>query len=80
MNFTFITSKKDGSVTVEQIEGINLQEALVKWNSSSEVLPELSLNEYDAPIPIVGLKNVWCTDGINREDKFFLVHIVATHD
>ena len=80
MNFTFITNKEDQSTILEQFEGINLKEALVKWNNSSEVLPDLSLSEDDLPVSVTGLKNVWCISGINREDKFFLVHIVATHD
>lgn len=77
--YTFVTEKA-GATIVEQYSGRTLREACERWHQSSESVPGPFSDDYDLlpPVPIADTRNVWCYDGHDPEEVFYLVHIIET--
>jgi hypothetical protein len=78
--FTFITDKQ-GATIAEQLEGADVLDALLQWNGASRARPRFrdeDLTGPDRPTPVTPGRNLWCFSGVDQDDVFFLVHIVAT--
>jgi len=80
MCYTFI-AESNGSTLVEQFSGRDVRDALQTWTSGSKLGVcwdrETPLDE-EQPTPVAGVRHVWCYSGVGRNDRFYLVHIVAT--
>ena len=80
MLFTFITDKQ-GATIAEQLQGSDVLDAMVKWNGASRARPKFrneDLTGRNQPTPVTPFHNLWCFSGVDKNDVFFLVHIVAT--
>jgi hypothetical protein len=80
MNYTFLCVKKESTFS-EQIRASSLREATMLWHEESASRPGPPLDwELAPPMPVDGLRNVWCFAGTDPDDQFFLCHIVATSE
>jgi hypothetical protein len=80
MRYTFLCVKKESTFS-EQLRASSLQEATLRWHEESASRPGPPLDwELAPPMPVDGLRNVWCFAGTDPEDQFFLCHIVATSE
>jgi len=80
MNYTFLCVKKESTFS-EQIRASSLREATMRWHEESASRPGPPLDwELAPPMPVDGLRNVWCFAGTDSENQFFLCHIVATSE
>src|SRR5262249_28355523 len=84
MLYTFVTEAR-GSTAIDQYEGLDVREALRKWNRLSQLRPQFTDDQlFDegrgGPTPVKRRTNTWCFTGINTAGDFFLVHIIATAD
>jgi hypothetical protein len=82
MLYTFII-ETGGATLVRQFSGESAREALLAWSRSAESQATTDfehLLQEDGPTPVAGLKHVWCSSSIDRNDVFHLVHIVATNE
>lgn len=77
MLFTFITSK-EGSVSIEQLEGEDLQEAASRWYAESSTEPGELLEGIDDPTPVSSVQRVWCLAETDPQGRFYWTHIVET--
>lgn len=77
--YTFVT-EKGGSTIIEQFSGRTLREACRRWHRGSEAAPGNFPDDFDflPPVPITDTKNVWCYDGHDPSNVFYLVHIIET--
>ena len=74
--FTFFI-EKEGSTIIEQFDGIDVEDATLRWFHESETQPGEPLED-NPPTAVQQVANVWCTAGHDPQGIFFLVHIVAT--
>jgi hypothetical protein len=80
MNYTFLCVKKESTFS-EQIRASSLREATMRWHEESASRPGAPLDwEEFPPMPVDGLRNVWCFSGTDAEDQFFLCHIITTSE
>jgi hypothetical protein len=80
MNYTFLCVKQPSTFS-EQIRASSLREATMLWHEESASRPGPPLDwELSPPMPVDGLRNVWCFAGTDPEDRFFLCHIIATSE
>lgn len=80
MNYTFLCVKKESTFS-EQLRAASLREATMLWHEESASRPGPPLDwDLAPPMPIDGLRNVWCFAGTDPEDQFFLCHIIATSE
>ena len=76
--FTFI-SEVAGSTVVEQDNGENVIEAIVRWSRSSQLKPSLNDDLVDiSATPVTEVSKVWCISGLTERGEIFITHIVAT--
>ena len=75
-----------GGTYISQVSGTSAQQAVRKWIEGapesdlsiwSITRDELATVSSNAPSPIEGLSNVWCTSGTTNEG-LILVHVVST--
>lgn len=78
--WTFVVDVEGGTY-IAQIHAQTLAEAIVEYNRQDPsgrgygVLPTAS---EDAPVPVQGLQNVWCTSDLTDDDVSILAHILLT--
>jgi hypothetical protein len=74
--FTFVIEKA-GTTIIEQVTGIDIDDAVARWYNQSSTSPGQPL-EGEAATPIEGRPGVWCIGGHDPGGVFFLAHVVAT--
>jgi hypothetical protein len=77
--YTFITEKA-GSTIIEQFSARTLRAARSRWHAASKAEPGPLPDQLEdmAPRPITGTTGVWCFDGLDPQNTFYLVHVVET--
>lgn len=80
MLYTFMT-EVEGGTYIEQFVGKDIDDCLAQWIERSSTKPITSVHPVgseDNPTRVNEVSNVWCFDWVDDNDRFFLVHIVAT--
>jgi hypothetical protein len=77
--YTFFIERA-GATIIEQLTGVDLLDCVRLWYTESETQPGRPTEELEAspPTPLQGVENAWCFSGVDPEDRFYLVHVVAT--
>lgn len=73
--YTFFVQKQ-GSTYVEQVAANTVREAVDAWHKSSETNPG-SFDTTEDITPVENCESVWCIDGRDVKDVFFLAHVVG---
>jgi len=88
--YTVILDYQDGTY-ISQVREDSPEQACITWlkqldlnmigviHDTHEHLLSEMISLEDKPVPLTGIKNVWCIS-FSFDDKFALVNIVKTHD
>jgi len=80
MLYTFIIEHM-GSTVLEQHYGKSTKEAFLNWRANSNFLNSGYFGDSDDyPVPVDGLKNVWCYSFLKKDESLILVHIIKTSE
>lgn len=75
--YTFVTDK-DGGTYIEQFEGADLEDAVLRWHDQSHTTPGPYPSGDKILAPVPGIRGVWSLSGLDLDNRLYVTHVVPT--
>jgi hypothetical protein len=75
--YTFVTDKAGGTY-IEQFEGVDLEDAVLRWHDQSHTTPGPYPPDGRILDPVSGIRGVWRICGARLDNRSYITHVVPT--